>query len=1683
MPSVNAIRPLLLWACLVLLVRPAAGQSYDASWYDPDAPHVKIQVVEDGVYRVTGEELSPALPPNTTLDDIAPGTLRLLENGSEIPMHVTGASDGTFDADDALRFVGQRNRGTDEGWAYEEPSDQSSAYRSLYADTTTYWLTWGGAEGMRYDTPSPPSQPSTTALRDTVHREQDNTYYFGRSFESDNAYYTRSEGYYWREFSHTSPDTISATYSLPVARHTDSSDDLNLSVRLGTQSNSCHRVRVEARLNQDGGSPAFEPVASTEWRGYERKTLQASVSQTRIPDELDVRLTSFNTGFSDPDCPDPASTPNFILLDYLEANYVRRLAARDGAQRFVAPSAGAATVSLTGYSGTTVEVYNPADGHRYTASADGDTAAVSVAPSSANTPFWAVASDALKSPAALQPDAPSNWSVADAQGANYVILTTEALRPSATALADYRRTERGYEVAVVNVQNVFDEFDYGRPTPIAIQRFVHSLENWSPQPDFLAIFADADYPVDPGAADPRPEWSVPSFGYPPSDGWFAMQTDGPEDWSESLAVGRIPVRSNAQGTLFLDKLQTYEGTDPAAWQKRMLLLAGGTDENEQEALQFYTNEWGEQATGTPDTLYPAGMDTLRYYKQVDDALDTSFQDSLSSDLERGAGWLSYFGHSAAQTWEIVTDPPEEFDNAGRLPVIVSLGCKTGSFAGARFGSNTRPSLGEQFVVGTLGGDGTPVDGARNGGIAHWGTSALGNRLPSARLGDALNTRVFSDTMRVLGRAIREAKAEIARDFGASSTYQRHLLTYGLLGDPATRIAIADRPDFQVADDQIDVSPSAPTPSEPLSVDVTVQNFGLVPRDSVDFRLTWQRPDGSQTERTRQFPRFALSTRADHTFTLDEQSLGTNTFRATVDGPDVYDEPNELNNQAATNPVVFDTGLDLIRPTDQGIVRTRTPTLRLSVLRRSDEPAPVQLELDSVPDFSSPMRRTTRIDAASARVEWSPETPLDPGTSYYWRARIAPSDRSVPWTRSRFTVRPDADSDGWTQQDGELADTPEITRLRYDEGRWAFQTFTREVFASSERGGGAFKGQFNIGGSAQYERLGRGFGVLVVDDTTGRVVDHASFCTYDVRDDLLDDGRCTDNLDEDEAIAALESFLDDVDPGQHVFTRTRHLGRESGPTISDEVADLFCSLGESSVSCSDAPASTYSDSIDALTYDDLWLMQARKGAPGSTVERVARSGANANEITRTSNLSFRHARGTITTGLIGPVSAWGDLQWTAAFGDADDRLRLDVLAADSTVLVDDLQGAGGTRDLSSVAPDEHPRVRLRATLTDSTRRTAPNLSQWTVHYTGVPELLADPAGLQALPDTLLEGESASVSLPVFNLGAVASAPVRVRYEQTSPSGPTTTLGVDTLGTLAPLGEATSSFTFSSTADQTGTNTLTATVESAGPPERITYNNTAVRSLYVMADETPPTLTVRSEGRELPETPADLQALQDPRLPFVPTAPTLRVRVRDDNPYLRLTDTSRVDVYFKEGLPPDGPGLVSQYRRVPFSASALTFDPEDEDEDNQAEILYEPDLPAEDATYTLKVEATDAQGNEAEPHTVTFRVQQEQVIEDLYPYPNPMSDHTRFAFRIRGGDTRPRDFQLRIYTVSGRLVREFDGTAVNDGAGLRPTGWNFLTWNGRDEDGDRVATGVYLYRVRMDGENGTFEGDVEKIAVIR
>jgi len=106
------------------------------------------------------------------------------------------------------------------------------------------------------------------------------------------------------------------------------------------------------------------------------------------------------------------------------------------------------------------------------------------------------------------------------------------------------------------------------------------------------------------------------------------------------------------------------------------------------------------------------------------------------------------------------------------------------------------------------------------------------------------------------------------------------------------------------------------------------------------------------------------------------------------------------------------------------------------------------------------------------------------------------------------------------------------------------------------------------------------------------------------------------------------------------------------------------------------------------------------------------------------------------------------------------------------------------------------------------------------------------------------------------------------------------------------------------------------------------------------------------------------------------------------------------------------------------------------------------------HTFKIKAWDNANNSA---TLSFAAEiissSALAIQDLLNYPNPMSDKTSFSFSL----TQTVDkFSLEIFTLSGRKINSFDRYA------LAAAYYDDIVWDGRDAFGDRVATGVYLYK---------------------
>ncbi|MEM7788014.1 MAG: type IX secretion system sortase PorU [Bacteroidota bacterium] len=142
--------------------------------------------------------------------------------------------------------------------------------------------------------------------------------------------------------------------------------------------------------------------------------------------------------------------------------------------------------------------------------------------------------------------------------------------------------------------------------------------------------------------------------------------------------------------------------------------------------------------------------------------------------------------------------------------------------------------------------------------------------------------------------------------------------------------------------------------------------------------------------------------------------------------------------------------------------------------------------------------------------------------------------------------------------------------------------------------------------------------------------------------------------------------------------------------------------------------------------------------------------------------------------------------------------------------------------------------------------------------------------------------------------------------------------------------------------------------------------------------------------------------------------------------------------------------------------------------------------EPGEHTLRLTAWDALNNPSSAELRFVVVEEDLSVENLFPYPNPTAGPTRFVFdhNLRAGT--PARLQLRIYTLAGRPVRTLDGDEALPGGVLTPSSVQ-IPWDGVDDDGDRLATGVYLFRLRMEvddpaGGSRVVER-VERLAIIR
>lgn len=755
--------------------------SLQAAWTPPQ-PGYKILVREEGIYQLTRTALASAGLP---VDQLDPRTLRLYNEGQEVPLRVIGEEDGRLDAADVALFYGQ---GAD----------------TRYTDTNVYWLGYGGSAGLRMATrPSVAGGVAASSFFSSVKKE-DNLLY-----DSD---LPMLPGYnhWWGQTITAAGAGKSATLNITVATPdlATGTETASVSVLLGGVATGPHHVRLYV-------NPASHP--DSVWNGIFDGTTAHLASATFPQSYLvgtgnnTIRIELIN---------DAAGRPaDIVRLDWLRVGYQHKLAAAGDQLIFGGDATGARRYSVSGFTASGVDLYDvtaagcpaiidwmtetPATssvflplilGPRATAASVADTSSAEVAAPSFTltfgdkqaTPRRYLAQTAARrlSPLSITLDQPSSLA-SPAAGADLIVITHADFASAVQPLANHRAA-KGARVQVVDVQDVYDEFGGGLMSAEAIRDFIaHAYSNWPrPAPASVLLVGDGTYDLRqyrsavPTFIPPFLELVDPDAGETATDNRFVAVTAG--DILPDLDIGRLPVNSAAEATAMVNKILAYEGQAAAPWMKQVLFV---TDDLEGGGGDFYaysdgiadgsTTYKGAAVKILPVTYTASKIYLGRTCDLSNPATSVECRAQIINKINSGSLMVSYVGHGVKTYWAAEhlfdTAALANVNNGGRLPVMLPMTCNEGYFI-----DPAESSLSE------LG-----VRAENKGAIASWSPTGYGLAPGHDFLERGLFLSVFHDGA-ALGSGATMAKLYLVAN-APPGKYLDLIDTFLLLGDPGLQV--------------------------------------------------------------------------------------------------------------------------------------------------------------------------------------------------------------------------------------------------------------------------------------------------------------------------------------------------------------------------------------------------------------------------------------------------------------------------------------------------------------------------------------------------------------------------------------------------------------------------------------------------------------------------------------------------------------------------------------------------------------------------------------------------------------------------------------------------------------------------------------------------------------------------------
>ncbi len=675
---------------------------------------IQILVKEDGIYKVTKEFLVDALREAAyeyqftlgfDLDEIDPHYLELKDEHGIIPIRFFGEEDGVFDNGDYFEFWGERNRG-------------ETSYYDDYTDTNVYILYVKDTNGARLAVENGGLlvNASNQLIRPDAFEEElhiENQYMLdklARGYSSSTPFF-REDNWFWNRiaapnlkvFNFNVPYPISSsirTFQAEVCLY-----GLTYAASLAANEWDHHAVvRLNSSLIDNDENGVTEP-ADTYWRGQKEK-----IFKNYNPLGNANLYHGANSLFISMPGDTVSGDKEVILLDYIKLKYWREFKTDTDILSFNRPSNrpyGLYEFAIDGFSSDNISVYK-------LGTAQMENVQITPFSETGGAPYMVTFQDSVISegfeyvaveesaklqPEQILPDYPS-YLKSHSNRADLVIITiNDFLGTEGLDNIQSHWEELGQIVKVVDVQDVYDEFNNGIKSAQSIKDFLsYAYNNWSyPQLKYAVLIGDGTYnendnnPLEEYNMIPVKKVWTANVGATACDVWYGCIVG--DDFVPDIVVSRIPARDAEEIQNVYEKVNKYtsaQDTD-SAWRGRITLAAGGTDGEGHDV--FSQQEEAIRRYGIPEEYFVTRVYTTTVAPTPSGYYGGTFK--LKDSISDGLSFLQFMGHGGGRIWadynlmnynDIRTLTNDDYF------IVSSLSCFGGAF------DSSEPCINEGFLL-------------------------------------------------------------------------------------------------------------------------------------------------------------------------------------------------------------------------------------------------------------------------------------------------------------------------------------------------------------------------------------------------------------------------------------------------------------------------------------------------------------------------------------------------------------------------------------------------------------------------------------------------------------------------------------------------------------------------------------------------------------------------------------------------------------------------------------------------------------------------------------------------------------------------------------------------------------------------------------------------------------------------